>query len=35
VKDSIRERVVQKESERQYKDYVRKLRAASYIEVKI
>lgn len=35
VKDSIRERVVQKESERQYKEYVRKLRAASYIEVKI
>ena len=35
VKDSIRERVVQKETERQYKDYVRKLRAASYVEVKI
>lgn len=35
VKDSIRERVVKKESERQYKEYVRKLRAASYIEVKI
>ena len=35
AKDSIRERVVQKETERQYKDYVRKLRAGSYIEVKI
>jgi peptidyl-prolyl cis-trans isomerase SurA len=35
VKDKIRERLVQIESERRYKEYVQKLRASSYIEVKI
>lgn len=35
VKENIRERMVQMESERRYKEYVQKLRTASYIEVKI
>lgn len=35
VKDRIRERLVQIESDRRYKEYVQKLKAASYIEVKI
>lgn len=35
VKDRIRERLVQIESERRYKEYVQKLKALSYIEVKI
>lgn len=35
VKDKIRERLVQTESERRYKEYVQKLRASSYVEVKI
>jgi peptidyl-prolyl cis-trans isomerase SurA len=35
VKDSVRERLVQIESERRYKEYVQKLKASSYIEVKI
>ena len=35
VKDSIQEKIVQKESEKRYKEYIAKLRASSYIEVKI
>jgi peptidyl-prolyl cis-trans isomerase SurA len=35
VKASIQEKIVQKESEKRYKEYVGKLRASSYIEVKI
>jgi peptidyl-prolyl cis-trans isomerase SurA len=35
VKDSIQEKIVQKESEKRYKEYITKLRASSYIEVKI
>jgi len=35
VKESIQEKIVQKESEKRYKEYVAKLRASSYIEVKI
>jgi peptidyl-prolyl cis-trans isomerase SurA len=35
VREKIRERLVQIESDRRYKEYVQKLKAASYIEVKI
>lgn len=35
VKDKIHARIVQEESEKRYKEYVAKLRRASYIEVKI
>lgn len=35
VKDKIHERIVREESEKRYKDYINKLRKASYIEVKI
>lgn len=35
AKESIHEKIVQEESEKRYKDYVSKLRKASYIEVKI
>lgn len=35
VKDAIKERLVQIESERRYKEYVQRLRSSSYIEVKI
>lgn len=35
IKERIRERLVQIESDRRYKEYVQKLKAASYIEVKI
>ena len=35
VKDKIHQELVQKESEKRYKDYMRKLRASAYIEVKI
>jgi len=35
AKESINEKIVQEESEKRYKDYVSKLRKASYIEVKI
>jgi peptidyl-prolyl cis-trans isomerase SurA len=34
VKDRIHQRIVQEESEKRYKEYIDKLRAASYIEVK-
>lgn len=35
VREKVRERLVEVESDRRYKEYVQKLRAASYIEVKI
>ena len=35
MKDKVRERYVQYESEKRYQDYIKKLRQASYIEVKI
>ena len=35
VKDSIRSKLFQIESEKRYKSYIAKLRASSYIEVKI
>jgi peptidyl-prolyl cis-trans isomerase D len=35
VKDKIHQELVQKESDKRYKDYMRKLRASAYIEVKI
>jgi peptidyl-prolyl cis-trans isomerase SurA len=35
MKDKLRERIIQEESDRKYKEYIQKLRAASYIEVKI
>ncbi|HBA56112.1 peptidylprolyl isomerase [Syntrophorhabdus aromaticivorans] len=35
AKESIHEKIVREESEKRYKDYVNKLRKASYIEVKI
>lgn len=35
IKERIRERLVQIESDRRYKEYIEKLKAASYIEVKI
>ncbi len=35
VKEKIRDRIVQDASEKRYKEYIKKLREASYIEVKI
>ncbi len=35
VQDKIREKLVQEESAKRYKDYVAKLKSTSYIEVKI
>jgi peptidyl-prolyl cis-trans isomerase SurA len=35
VKESIQEKIVQQESEKRYKEYIAKIRASSYIEVKI
>lgn len=35
VKDEVNARLVQKESEKRYKEYITKLRASAYIEVKI
>lgn len=35
VKDKIRDKLVQVESERRYKEYLQKLRASSYVEVKV
>lgn len=35
IRERIRERLVQVESDRRYKEYIEKLKAASYIEVKI
>lgn len=35
VKDRIKERIFQNESEKRYKEYISKLRAAAYIEMKI
>jgi peptidyl-prolyl cis-trans isomerase SurA len=35
VKDEVNARLLQKESERRYKEYIAKLRASAYIEVKI
>ncbi|HAR94909.1 MAG TPA: hypothetical protein DCR97_02950 [Deltaproteobacteria bacterium] len=35
VRENVRERMVQIESERRYNEYIQKLRSASYIEVKI
>ncbi|HVN97593.1 MAG TPA: peptidylprolyl isomerase [Syntrophorhabdaceae bacterium] len=35
LKDKMHERIVSEESEKRYKDYINKLRQASYIEVKI
>jgi parvulin-like peptidyl-prolyl isomerase len=35
LKDKLRERIMQEESDRKYKEYIRKLRASSYIELKI
>ena len=35
VKDEVSARLLQKESERRYKEYIAKLRASAYIEVKI
>lgn len=35
IKDKLQERIIQEESDRKYKEYIKKLRASSYIEVKI
>jgi peptidyl-prolyl cis-trans isomerase SurA len=35
IKDKIQEQIIQEESGRKYKEYIKKLRASSYIEVKI
>ncbi len=35
VKDAIKAKLTQQETQKRYKDYIEKLRASSYIEVKI
>ncbi len=35
VKDAVRDRIIQEESEKKYKEFVEKLRKSSYIEIKI